>query len=372
KTFLKCSTDFEYCWNLLQKLPPPVFFSQGETTYSYLTEKPVTAETRSIEEKAQEALKLISEGNAAIRLLNTQPEKFGFEMKMINDPVFMRPIRRVYGQRDWVLNDRANGNMVHRGFKQRQSLRTQLQTPQQPSSTLWPAVHHDGDRGKAKLTEDTKKVSFTMLRRDAQIVHFKGEIKEYTSYRPVGILVEVDETNPKNQKFVFNSDAATSYKFWVGENANQMVGTLRGRNSNLTIADLRNELDEQIHTGKPPEKVAFYEMQHANNEILMPYRKSAIKAMFATEDTAESRVRTFLHTVYLAQDYGKKVPVLVIDGEKQPRAYTFDDLYADLVSSKLSLGLRHDLEACFFSSLDHANNEELLEHCKTLYQSKKS
>lgn len=386
--FINCSTDTNYCWDLLKKIPPPLSYSRGETTYSHLSDK--TNEPSSVgapfeyTSKGKEALDIISNGKAAIRLVNSKKEQWGFEMKMLNDPVFFRPVRSVRGERDWVLKNRTSGDLIYRQFKKRRSIEDQMKKiPEKESmlsNTSWKPVHNNKDRGLAKFTEFTKKLSFSLLRPDGKVNHFKGEFpKEYGSYYPVGFLYDVGELDQKNQKYIFDKDVGTSSKFWIGKEAAKNIKKKIGRETQLALEDLKKILKNEVENNVKPQSLPFWKMQHASNEMLMSPKKSAIKAVFATEDTSQARVRTFLHAVYLAQDFGVKVPVLVIDGVKDPKVYTMDDLKKDLEilskqNSSTSKTIFKDLSSCFFSEMDKSippSSEEfsqsLLEHCQSLF-----
>lgn len=379
--FINCSTDANYCWDLLKKITPPVSYSRGETTFSHLssTKNKNEKNLSSNESKANDALKLIAEGNGAMRLINTKKEQFGFEMTMLNDPVFFRPTRPVKGSRNLVLKNRKNGEMIDRGFKNRKPLREQINSYKpkngKKNNKLWKPVHQNKDRGLAKYTEYTKKVSLSLLRPDGKVNHFKGEFpKEYGVYRPVGFLYDVNLLNQKKEKYVFDYDVGTSSKFWIGEEAAKNIDKKIGRNTNLSLQNLKDKLSNEAKDGVIPQSLPFWKMQHASNEMLMCPKKSAIKAVFATEDTPQARIQTFLHAVYFAHDHGIRVPVLIIDGVKEPKAYTKEEFEKDLAilskqRSSLSKTIYNDLYSCFFSSMDKPkNNEEKLNNLKNKCQ----
>ena len=369
--FANCSKDLNYCWDLLNRISPPISYSQGETTFSYLQK---TVEPTQNPDQAANVLQMIKDGNAAIRLVNTQAEKFGFEMEMINNPVFFRPTRATNGGRDWALSNRNAGIVHQRGFKERRSLQDQMHRKAQKDAKQ--AVHKDSERGLPKLTEHTKKLSLTLLRPDAKIKHFAGEFpREYGRYEPVGFLYDVRQLHQKGQKYVFDKDVGTSSKFWIGPQAMHNTSKKEGRETNLSLDDLKAKLKTESDQKEDATLPAFYKMQHAANEILMCPKKQAIKAVFATEDTPQARVRTFIHAIYLAQDYGIRVPMLIIDGEKEPTAYSSEQLNADLEalsnnSNSANKKIIQSLTSCFFSKADVSNKPtlaDLAEKCSHFF-----
>ena len=375
--FINCSTDFHYCWGQLQKLRPPIFYSQGETTFSYLNSSMNNPSLQDQHHRStQSALDIIAGGNAAIRLVNTDPNKFGFEMTMINDPVFFRPLRATHGERNYVVSDRKEGSITNRGFQSRVPLKDQQQVV--ASDKLWQPVYKDEDRGLPKRTEYTKKLSLSLLRPDGKVKHFTGEFpNEYFTYLPVGFLYDVNELHQKNQKYVFDFDVGTSSKFWIGESAHENLKLKEGRETNLTLKDLQDKLKQEADAELDVSNPSFHKMQHASNEILMCPKKSAIRAIFATEDTPKARMRTLLHAVYLDQDYGTRVPVLVVNGDSPPRAYTQEQLKGDLeiLSTELpffsSARIMKDLSSCFLSEADFSKmkSSELNEALHDRYSS---
>ena len=353
--FKLCSQSAIYCWNLLEKIPSPISYSKGETTYTYV----IGQAPQKVVRTTEEALKLISQGRGLIRLVNTQTETFGFEMTMLNDPVYFRPTRDVGEKnRGWAPASRiarSRGDVSYRGFKKRLPLAGQISTSCKKSK----AVHKEGERGLPKLTKFTKKLSLTLLRPDGRIKHFTGEFpKEYGSYKPVGFLYDAREVHKKGEKYVFDKDVSTSSKFWLGADASRRVYTKEGRTTKLTLHDLQTQLREEAKGGRPPQSLPFYKMQHAANEVLMAPRKSALQAVFSTEDTAAARLRTFLHAVYLAQDYGMQVPVLVVDGTNPPKGYTAAQLEADIASpeGRREVEMLYD---CFFSQAEREKRDPL-------------
>lgn len=145
-----------------------------------------------------------------------------------------------------------------------------------------------------------------------------------------------------------------------------------GREKHLTRQDLQKKLNEEVEKGIDPEALPFVKMQHASNEMLMGLTKSALKAVFSPKDTAIERVRAFLHAVYLAQDNGVNVPILVLDGVTPPRIYSQECLLNDLEELKDS---KHPskkkvlqlLLSCFFANeeLDSGvpANSEIIARC---------
>ncbi len=418
QTFLKCSKDAGACWELLQKVPPPIFHSKGETTYSYLKDynkqakpssdvKSVSADSikglnSSLEgsrNKIDELSDILSETRAVIRLVNTENNAFQFEMKMMDDPVFFRPLRRAPSDRDYVLSNRTRKEVIERGYQDRVPLlqqtdkdakiseeksnpvvRTEDQIPEKlsvrdkikmieqgyqdqvpllqqkdkdakTSNEKWNPVDRTQDRGKPRFTQFTKKLSVSLLRKDGKVIHFKGRWpQEYYHYRPVGMLYNVDQLDQKNQKFVFDYDVNTSSKFWIGKDSAAEVDKKQGRESDLTLKDLQKKLDQQVESGEDPIALPFIKMQHAPNEMLMGLSKQALKAVFAVNDTPQERIRTFLHAVYLSQDHGVHVPVLIIDGKKPPRVYSQEDLQKDLQTlNRKKPKIFRELLSCFYS-----------------------
>jgi hypothetical protein len=111
-------------------------------------------------------------------------------------------------------------------------------------------------------------------------------------------------------------------------------------------------------------------MQHALNEMLMGLRKSALRGLFSTNNHPHDRMRTLLQAVYLSQDYGINVPMLVIDGNNSPYVYSREQLRADiqlLVKSKerSSRRIYRDLLRCFYSN---SELETALKDPEALYQ----
>lgn len=365
ETFLDCSRDSTYCWNLLRTIKPPVSFSRGETTFTYVSGKS-SPQLDELSSSTQEALDLIAKGEAAIRLVNAQKEKFGFEMMMLNDPVYFRPTRKTEGSRDWVIANRTVPLLLNRGLKERLSLREQKELGTEESRYEYPSVHKDKDRGLPKYTEYTKKVSLTLLRPDAKIKHFTGEFpKEYGRYRSVGFLYDVEKIGKKKEKYVFDKDVGTSSKFWVGsEVSGACLEAKEGRATQLTLSDLKSKLREEAERGLPPNSQPFYKMQHAANEILMSPRKSALKAVFATESSPEARIRALVHNIYLKKDYGMTLPVLVIDGKSAPIAYSESQLQKDLSALSLQQGECQELAACFFSKFEEIDKDALFNKCQ--------
>lgn len=365
--FVNCSQDINYSWKLLKRMTPPISYSRGETTFSYVSRKGAQVFEKP-SNSAQEALDIISDGNAAIRLVNSQTEKFGFEMEMLNNPVFFRPTRAVTTKRDWVVSDREGGILYNRGFKERMPLMDQIKNDlsTKQSDSKWQSVYKD--RGLPKFTEYTKKLSFCLLRPDAKIRHFEGEFpKEYGRYEPVGFLYDVNQLNQKSQKYIFDKDVGTSSKFWIGANAKKTLNKKIGRETNLNLDQMKAALKKEADKNLNPESLPFYKMQHAANEMLMCPKKSAIRAVFATEDTPQARVRTFMHAVFLKQDYGIHVPTLIIDGKKPAKAYTKSDLEQDLeIMRKEPNCIINDLSSCFFSREDQSKEKltgTLLDKC---------
>ncbi|GAB4226914.1 MAG: hypothetical protein Tsb0021_03340 [Chlamydiales bacterium] len=328
--FLNCSKDPDFCLNILKKVPSPVSFSHGETTYDYV--KSLQKE-RSLEKNTTEkALNLIKEGNAAIRLISTQKDKLDREIKMLNDPVFFRPLRDVKDKRDFVVENRNDGKVIERGFKpQRISLEQQINGPLQEKKKIWEPVHKNEERGLPKYTEYTKKLSLSLLRSDGKVNHFKGEFpRGYGIYRQIGFLYDIEDLGQKDEKYIFDKDVGTSDKFWIGENANAKLDRVDGRKEQITLKDLKEKLAQEVHEKKEPRAFHFLENYHAPNELLMGLKKKAIKGIFTIEDSPNARVNAFIHALYLSQDYGIHVPVLIVDGKSEPKSYARKQLKEDL------------------------------------------
>lgn len=363
ETFLKCSKETAHCWDILKAVPQPIPYSRGETTYSYLKRHLEQVNNRDVEthvnpNKFEELKEIISHTRAAIRLVDSKKDHFQFEMNMIQDPVFFRPVRQSPTDRDYVLVSRAEGIIAHRSYKKRISLMQQQEAIHSNTTPIWGPVHKAKDRGKPQLSKFTKKLSLSLLRKDGKTHHFKGQWpQDYYGYEPIGMLYDVDQLHQKNNKFIFDYDVATSSKFWVGQEAASEVGKKIGRESNLTLIDLQNELNQEVEEGKEPEALDFIKMQHASNEMLMGVTKSALKALFAANDDPTDRVRVFLHAIYLTQDYGINVPVLIIDGNTPPRVYSQTCLMQDLEDLSTSLNpIKHklfqELLLCFYSQTE--------------------
>ncbi len=380
ETFIKCSRDIDYCWEILQGVPHPISYSKGETMYSYLKSykentsnktNPVKTKSADIEtNEIKEMFDIISNTKAAIRLVNKKKKNFWFEMNMINDPVFSRPVRRSPEDRNYVLTNRAVKTVEKRGYKERVPLLEQEEKSSQPKIATWGPVHNSKNRGKAKFTKFTKKLSLSLLRSDGKVFHFKGKWpKEYYKYKPIGMLYDIGMLDQKGEKFIFEYDVNTLSKFWVGKNAASKVDKKKGREENLTLQDLQDKLNKEVAENAEPRVLPFLKMQHAPNEVLMGLRKKSLKAVFSIKDAPKERIRVLLHAVYLAQDYGINIPVLIMDGKSEPRIYSADCLRQDLEKIE-NKKIVKKLFLCFYSPEEAKNltnrPEELCKKCEEL------
>jgi hypothetical protein len=277
-------------------------------------------------------------------------------MRMLNDPVSFRPFRRSSQGRDFVISDRQKGSVYLRGFKRYTPLKTQLLQGSPKNS----AVHNDDERGLPKFTPYTKKLSVSLLRPDGKIKHFTGTFPyDYMMYQPVGFLYDVNQLHQKQEKYVFEYDVGTSSKFWVGKTSVENLDTKEGRRSELSIENLKLKLQTDAQKDFPVSTLPFHKMQHASNEMVMGLKKSAIQALFATQDTPETRLRTLLHAIYLKQDYGIQVPLLIIDGKQSPKGYKAEQFKADLEALSFRSQVKKDLSLCFFSKKEYINIKRL-------------
>lgn len=358
--FVACSANPTYCWNVLSKVSRPISFSRGETTYLYLKahrenvpiSEVISTENSNDINEIEKLKEIITSAHAAIRLVNTSNSSFDYEIGMLTDPVFSRPCRASPSDRDVVLADRENGSLKHRGYKDRIPLAHQQEANPTPALNIWPPVHREEDRGKAKYSQFTKKLSLSLLRPDGRVKHFTGRVpQEYFTFQPIGMLYDVRLLDQRNEKFVFNYDVATSSKFWIGENSPLTIDKKVGRNTNFSLSKLQTMLVDEALDNKEITSLPFIKGQHASNEILMGLSAKALKAVFATEDSAEARIRTFLHAVYLSQDCGLTLPVLVIDGQSIPRTYSQIGLLQDLedICGLKNRKLFKKLLRCFYS-----------------------
>lgn len=212
KTFVKCSKGSEFCWEVLEAVSHPQFYNNNETTFELL--RNVNRANQENQIPIEELKTIISGTGAAIRLINAENGSFQFETEMLDNPVFLRPIRPAALDRDFVLANRETREVIHRGYKDRLPLREQMTTPKVTST--WGSAHQEGDRGKPSLTPFTKKLSLTLLRKDGKIKHFQGQWPtEYYHYNPVGMLYDVTKLDEKQNKFVWDFDVASSSKFWM-------------------------------------------------------------------------------------------------------------------------------------------------------------
>jgi SidE phosphodiesterase (PDE) domain len=380
--FVNCSKDVGYGIDLLEKIPLPVSFSRGESTYDILNENEVISESDHSPREVstfQELGDIIRGTRAAIRLVDTKPSNIGFELTMINDPVFFRPTRSCSSDRNMVLKSRETGELVDRGWKAaRTPLKEQIEESQigrPDEADKWGPVHQSKDRGKAKFTKHAKKLSFSLLRKDAKVNHFTGVWpKSYYTYKPVGMLYDVNDLNQKKQKYVFDLDVGTSSKFWVGKKSPSRLGSKKGRKTDLSLEDLQGKLDDRVEKGIKPQRQPFFSMQHASNEMLMSPEKSSLKALFSVKDRPTERMRTLIEAVHLAHDYGIHVPVLVLDGKNPARVYSKECLKKDLEKiakkgSKSEKTLLRHLYSCFNSDKPSKTKltDNLFQQCVELF-----
>lgn len=363
KTFAKCSQSTNYCWDLLNSVAPPISYSKGETTYSYLKgHKGLIEDEIEInggEEIAanrgnnqiQELKSIVAETRAAIRLVDTRNHAFEYEMHMLSDPVFFRPLRPTPPNRDYILTSRSEKKVEYRGFKKRIPLMEQEEQMSAPIGKKEP-VHDSEDRGRARFTQFSKKLAISLLRSDGRIKHFKGQWpKDYYLYKPVGMLYDVDLLHQKNEKFIFNYDTNTSSKFWIGKKSAEEVDKKIGREKDLTLVDLQEQLIKEVEEDIEPQLLPFIKMQHASNEMLMGLSMQGLKALFSPKDVPEAKLNALLHAVYLSQDFGKSLPIIIIDGENIPKTYSQAEMISDLFTCK-NRSEYQSLLQCFYSKND--------------------
>lgn len=168
------------------------------------------------------------------------------------------------------------------------------------------------------------------------------------------MLYDVDKLNQKGEKFIFDYDVNTSSKFWIGRNSPSNIDKKVGRDKELKLRDLQAQLNKEVDENIETKALPFIKLQHGANEMLMGLSTSALKALFSTQDTSRERVRAFLQAVYLSHDYGINVPVLIIDGQSEPKVYTRASLMQDLIDLSQSHSIRDrrvfkELLSCFYS-----------------------
>jgi len=179
------------------------------------------------------------------------------------------------------------------------------------------------ERGLPRNTIFTKKTSHALMMPNGKQIFFAGTVFDFPYYFPVGILSDIREMHLKGERFIWNKDANTTDKFWVGDGADsEMIS--------LGLPGLREYLKKHVQRNQTAKW----------NELLIGASKTAVKAFVCVESTWTqrnnsiwtNRLNTILQAKLMQEKYGIHVPLLIADGKNTPYLYTEKSMKNDIAA----------------------------------------
>lgn len=329
KAFYACSTDPVACQEALATVSAPLI-------KPYLDLPEDKKDTR-------EALALIKSGYAVSRLVNNHPEQnqISFELTRLHDPVFQRSVRpthstKALGDRSVYWDQRTN-QVLKRGSKAHQSIQdahqVKIDAPEQDE--YWdqegnPIARNqhmsDGHRGSAKATVFTKKISFCLIPQNGRFKPYTGLYSHMGSFLPVGLIFDYRLMHNKGERYIWKTDAKTNDAFWWGKQATEQqthsqFADISQRGKGITFAELKRYTNNP-NSGYKDKK---------NNEMLLGASLKGLKALQAPQDTLLSRLSLLHACVRIKVDYGWQCPMIIMDGEHDPKGYSEAQIKNDLM-----------------------------------------
>lgn len=354
--FYPCSTDPKHCMDILNQVKAPEFI---KNEFDHKKEREDEISAKSLGD-------LIHQGEGAIRLLNTslkttkadpkglskgfhydyqvsdtnQFRALNFEFDELVEPSTHRFIP-FKGQLQHLKNgarkyyrDQQTGKLYERDFKDYVPLDQQAPITQAHDMDYYwdkdgnPIIHSvskDEDRGKPKNTIFTKKHSYSLLRQDGKIAHYKGPMATRKQYIPIGTLSDVKELHQKGQRYIWDSDTRTSEKPYTGNMAKDQQSydpRHPDRNHGLSLKALQDKYQAQVDNGIPAN---WY------NEMLMGGSVQSLRGLFATENSILHRLHLAFTASRVQNEYNISLPTLIIDGQNKPALYTKAHMKSDLL-----------------------------------------
>lgn len=220
---------------------------------------------------------------------------------------------------------------IHRKLKKHKAAvrKQEPLTENPPLSEYWTkegrpiAREVNEERGAPKNSIFLKKTSWTILANRQRMFQGFQRLPPF----PVCIISDVNKMHTHGERYIWNVDAHSNNKFWVG-------GNMRSHSSytGISLPELQSELLK--HNAKTDADMINW------NEVLLGGTKGAISGLACPGDisskdeaTLSFRLNFIEQAIMIKNVYGVDVPLLINDGKTSAYQYTEEMMASDILKA---------------------------------------
>lgn len=192
----------------------------------------------------------------------------------------------------------------------------------------------------------TKKMSTSLLPSNGKMYYYQ----DLTVKHAVGLLFDIEQCDLKDEKYIWSDSGLTDYRWWLKSDEHHT------RRKSISLNELRLFLHGYAARNEIP----------IHNEILACLSKDALQAVFAKSDNLIDRLNALKVQIKLHKELGRELPILIIDPEKTPRIYSTEEQLADI---KIVMANNEETEEYFLLKSAISNPQDFIKQQEALLES---